>query len=1125
MGADFKPVLDGYANLRPFMFWAQTTLPTVFDDSLSYYEVVTKLCKMINVLLENTDTAEHNIEAIAEVFSQLQDYVNHYFDDLDIQPAVDAKLDEMVEDGTLDRLIAPLVSVVAEADLPGIVDEKLPAVVADQITDVVAEQVDQVLDAYVESAVAGIVSEDLTDEVANQLPDVTEQLLGDVVADQISGVVESQLPDVAENYMDIIVPPLVESGLDDAVEDQIGDVVSEKLPTAVIPYVNIQVPQITTGWLHDHITNPSNPPLDNTLSIENAAADSWHVGRKFHDVLGTAYQITADTKIDPTTGAAETDSDWITLTIHVNPNLPVRILYPGFVYSDPAVYRTYAFYASDSTFIASSGGTWTETINWIYPYSPSLPDVEYDTTVTIPLVASTMKFSIKTTTAAFVADDLAVLVCDNAGQISSVLDSSITVDPTLSIPGQAADAAATGQRIESVESDITFIKSEIDGLDSAVETCENNVDDLENQFNAIIQYHTADITQAVESFSKGAVNSLGRYTNSTKAVRTTTGSSTPYWLKGSTFEANEGYIMSYAFWSVPITSTVATSNRIDMLRDIPAGTVVTVPEDCYVIVSAQKADDSDIPDGVTPAEFISAALTVNIITHTIRTEIDNQNATINKILEFDTVASTPVDTVARHIVWPLNIAVMAGRINGALQNDETINPSETYKTSVFFPIKPSTTYIVKRSSTTVTRIHIYDSNKTPVDIPNAGSETGGIFTTPANAAFARISSNTSANWQLNEGTTLLDYTPAAFPALVSDPVSSVSQYYHGPYDIYSDEFNMWYSCLQTEYTEDFSATTKYAQVISAFDALLALDPQFITKSELGTASGTDADGNEYTMYEYVFKPKMKTATQNPRKMPKVYMDGSIHGFEKCSTFGLYYFLKDLTTNWMNNPVLEAIRRSIEIHVIPVSNPYGFDHGIYKNANSVNINRNFDHPGEWVIIDSGTDQNGLEAFDQPESAIIRDWLLAAESDLMYYANLHTNGAYYTTGNTEINYCMTSGDRNDNYFNRIFRVFTTHIEAQTLRWSYEHSEVGNELSSTQMLGWIQVTNTDTSTKGTASAWANTMRHIVSMTLEGFNGWQMTSGQSPIPIPLYSNVAMKMNAENIGNMLVQMAHEFAN
>lgn len=82
-------------------------IPLAFDESMSYYEC---LCGLLNYL-KNTimPTLNNNAEALAELqklFTKLQDYVNNYFDNLDVQDEINNKLDQMVEDGTLAAIIS-----------------------------------------------------------------------------------------------------------------------------------------------------------------------------------------------------------------------------------------------------------------------------------------------------------------------------------------------------------------------------------------------------------------------------------------------------------------------------------------------------------------------------------------------------------------------------------------------------------------------------------------------------------------------------------------------------------------------------------------------------------------------------------------------------------------------------------------------------------------------------------------------------------------------------------------------------------------------------------------------------------------------------------------------------------
>ena len=109
MGVDFTPSLIGYSGVGAFYFWCQRVLPLVYDDSLSYYELLCKVVKYINNLISDVSVCEENIGSLLNAYTQLQDYVNHYFDNLDYQAMVNNKLDAMVQDGTLSALIAAYV--------------------------------------------------------------------------------------------------------------------------------------------------------------------------------------------------------------------------------------------------------------------------------------------------------------------------------------------------------------------------------------------------------------------------------------------------------------------------------------------------------------------------------------------------------------------------------------------------------------------------------------------------------------------------------------------------------------------------------------------------------------------------------------------------------------------------------------------------------------------------------------------------------------------------------------------------------------------------------------------------------------------------------------------------------
>lgn len=134
------------ANMKPFRFWCQRALPLVYDDSLSYYEVLCKVVDQMNGFLTDLQTATGSIEDFAEQFvtnqtflnnmatklgqdvdeletyinermedfttayNQLQSYVNNYFDNLDVQQEINNKLDAMADDGTFNTLFDPVIT-------------------------------------------------------------------------------------------------------------------------------------------------------------------------------------------------------------------------------------------------------------------------------------------------------------------------------------------------------------------------------------------------------------------------------------------------------------------------------------------------------------------------------------------------------------------------------------------------------------------------------------------------------------------------------------------------------------------------------------------------------------------------------------------------------------------------------------------------------------------------------------------------------------------------------------------------------------------------------------------------------------------------------------------------------
>ena len=137
------------------------------------------------------------------------------------------------------------------------------------------------------------------------------------------------------------------------------------------------------------------------------------------------------------------------------------------------------------------------------------------------------------------------------------------------------------------------------------------------------------------------------------------------------------------------------------------------------------------------------------------------------------------------------------------------------------------------------------------------------------------------------------------------------------------------------------------------------------------------------------------------------------------------------------------------------------------------------------------------------------------------NVSTNGHYNASSYAEANACMTSNDRNDLYFNRLYRVFVHHIEEQTARWSVMYDNVKPPYGI--FIGKVQASSTEESGKGTVSIYVTTtLGKFLGGTFEGFNGISI-DGTSIVGV--HSPTSIKMNSENIGNFIIQILKEYSN
>lgn len=64
-----------YNNLTHFKFWCQKVLPLVYDDSLSYYEILCKVVDYINKLIDDDKVIIENVNKLKSELSVVQKWI------------------------------------------------------------------------------------------------------------------------------------------------------------------------------------------------------------------------------------------------------------------------------------------------------------------------------------------------------------------------------------------------------------------------------------------------------------------------------------------------------------------------------------------------------------------------------------------------------------------------------------------------------------------------------------------------------------------------------------------------------------------------------------------------------------------------------------------------------------------------------------------------------------------------------------------------------------------------------------------------------------------------------------------------------------------------------------------
>ena len=81
--------------IPPFKWFVLENFPYIEDDfdALTNWQLFCKLGKELNKVIEKCNLTGAQVEQLTNAFTELQNYVNNYFENLDVQEEINNKLD------------------------------------------------------------------------------------------------------------------------------------------------------------------------------------------------------------------------------------------------------------------------------------------------------------------------------------------------------------------------------------------------------------------------------------------------------------------------------------------------------------------------------------------------------------------------------------------------------------------------------------------------------------------------------------------------------------------------------------------------------------------------------------------------------------------------------------------------------------------------------------------------------------------------------------------------------------------------------------------------------------------------------------------------------------------------
>ena len=96
-----------YIKLTPFKWFVLENFPFIEADfdALTEWQLFQKLGREMNKIINSENTLGNQVVNLTNAFNNLQDYVNNYFANLDVQEEINNKLNQMAESGQLTEIV------------------------------------------------------------------------------------------------------------------------------------------------------------------------------------------------------------------------------------------------------------------------------------------------------------------------------------------------------------------------------------------------------------------------------------------------------------------------------------------------------------------------------------------------------------------------------------------------------------------------------------------------------------------------------------------------------------------------------------------------------------------------------------------------------------------------------------------------------------------------------------------------------------------------------------------------------------------------------------------------------------------------------------------------------------